>query len=139
MEQCILEHLFEHFNEEGHRRFLEDVSITFIDKTGPLEEPLKKVNYWKNVLKTMAPLVLNIEDSVWETFEGIMDGIILERVYGLRLLWLFIYLFIYRCMVIAQSSIPIKSLRKFLTVVSVCYYHKSFVRDARLSSKCAWN
>ena len=64
LERCIREHLFEHFNKEGHHRFLENVSITFIDKTGPLEEPLKKINYWKNVLKTMAPLVLNIEDSV---------------------------------------------------------------------------
>ena len=35
------EHLFEHFNEEGHHGFLEDVSITFIDKTDP-SEPLKK-------------------------------------------------------------------------------------------------
>ena len=58
------EHLIDYFSEEGHHIFLEDVSITFTDKTGPLEEPLKKVNYWKNVLKTMAPLVLNIEDSV---------------------------------------------------------------------------
>ena len=57
------EHLFEHFNEEEHHRFLEDVSITFIDKTGP-SEPLKRENYWNNVLKTMAPLGLNIEDSV---------------------------------------------------------------------------
>ena len=57
------EHLFEHFNEEGHYRFCEDVSITFIDKTDP-SELLKRENYWNNVLKTMAPLVLNIEDSV---------------------------------------------------------------------------
>ena len=57
------EHLFEHFNEEGHHRFLEDVSITFIDKKDP-SEPLKSENYRKNVLKTMAPLGLNIEDSV---------------------------------------------------------------------------
>ena len=56
-------HLFEHFNDKGHHGFLEDISITFIDKTDP-SEPLKKENYWKNVLKTMAPLGLNIEDSV---------------------------------------------------------------------------
>ena len=58
------EHLIDLFDEEGYHRFLEDVSITFIDKTGPLGEPLKKVNYWKNVLKTMVALVLNIEDSI---------------------------------------------------------------------------
>ena len=56
-------HLLEHFNEEGNHGFLEDVSITFIDKTDP-SEPLKRENYWKNVLKKMAPLGLNIEDSV---------------------------------------------------------------------------
>ena len=35
----------------------------FIDKTDP-SEPLKRENYWKNVLKTVTPLGLNIEDSV---------------------------------------------------------------------------
>ena len=37
LEPCMQEHLFEHFNEEGHHGFLEDVSITFIDKTDPSE------------------------------------------------------------------------------------------------------
>ena len=37
------EHLFEHFNEEGHNGYLEDVSITFIDKADP-PEPLKREN-----------------------------------------------------------------------------------------------
>ena len=57
------DHLFEHFNEEGHHGLLENVSITFIDKTDP-SDPLKRENYWKNVLKLMALLGLNIEDSV---------------------------------------------------------------------------
>ena len=57
------EHLFEHCNKEGHNGFLEDVSITFIDKTDP-SQLLKKESYWKNVLKTMALLGLNTEDSV---------------------------------------------------------------------------
>ena len=56
------EYLFEHFNEERHHRFLEDVSITFIDETDP-SEALKRENYWKSALKTMTPLGLNIEDS----------------------------------------------------------------------------
>ena len=34
----------------------------------------------------MAPLGLNIEDSVWETFYGIKDGMFLDKIYGLRLL-----------------------------------------------------
>ena len=60
LEPCMQEHLFEHFNEEGRHGFLEDVSITFIDITDP-SEPLKRENYWKNVLRTMASLCLNIE------------------------------------------------------------------------------
>ena len=32
---CMQQHLFEHLSEEGHHSFLEDVSITFIDKTVP--------------------------------------------------------------------------------------------------------
>ena len=36
-EPCIKEYLFENFNEEEHLRFLEDASITFIDKTDPSE------------------------------------------------------------------------------------------------------
>ena len=63
LEPCMEEHLFEHFNEEEHHGFLEDVSITFIEKINP-SEPLKREYYWKNVLKTMAHLGLNIEDSV---------------------------------------------------------------------------
>ena len=32
-EKCIHEHLYKHFQSEGHTEFLDDVSITFIDKT----------------------------------------------------------------------------------------------------------
>ena len=30
---CMQQHCIEHFSEEGHHSFLEDVSITLIDKT----------------------------------------------------------------------------------------------------------
>ena len=63
LESCTQEHLFEHFNEEEYHRFLKGVSITFINKIDA-SELMKRENYWKSVLKTMAPLVLNIEDSV---------------------------------------------------------------------------
>ena len=33
------QHLFEHFNNEGHYCFLDEIFITFIDKTDP-SEPL---------------------------------------------------------------------------------------------------
>ena len=35
------EHIFEHFNSEGHTGFLENVSVTFIDKTDS-QNPEKK-------------------------------------------------------------------------------------------------
>ena len=57
------QHLFELFNSEGHHCFLDEISITLIDKTDPFE-PLKRENYWRSILKAMAPWGLNVEDSV---------------------------------------------------------------------------
>ena len=57
------EHLFKHFSRPGHNEFLNDVSITFIDKTDP-SDPLKREDYWRRTLKTMAPIGLNSEESV---------------------------------------------------------------------------
>ena len=57
------QHLFEHCNSEEHHCFLDEISITFIDKTGP-SELLKKENYWRSILKTMAPWGFNVEESV---------------------------------------------------------------------------
>ena len=42
---------------------LNDVSITFIDKTDP-PNPLRKEDYWTQTLKAIVPYGLNIEDSV---------------------------------------------------------------------------
>ena len=47
----------------GHDGFLNDVSVTFIDKTDP-SYPLRREDYWRQTLKTMVPYGLNIEDSV---------------------------------------------------------------------------
>ena len=41
---CMQQHLFEHFSEEGHHSFLEDASITLIDKTYS-SNPLQRENY----------------------------------------------------------------------------------------------
>ena len=57
------EHIFEHFNSEGHTGFLENGSVTFIDKTDS-QNPQKKGNYWIGTLKTMVPWGLNILNSV---------------------------------------------------------------------------
>ena len=64
---------------------------------------------------------------------------ILGKIYGLRLLWLFIYFFIYRGIFRAELSIPTKNLQKLLTAMAVCYFRKCFVWDTWLSSKCVWN
>ena len=57
------QHLFEHFSVEGHHSFLEDVSITLIDKTDP-SNSLQKENYWRSTLKAMMPWGLNVEECV---------------------------------------------------------------------------
>ena len=43
--------------------FLNDVSITFIDKANAFN-PLRREYYWRQTLKTMVPYGLNIEGSV---------------------------------------------------------------------------
>ena len=47
----------------SHRGFLNDVSVTLIDKTDG-SDPKKREDYWMKTLKIMAPYELNIEDSV---------------------------------------------------------------------------
>ena len=60
---CMQQHLFDHFSEERRHSFLEDVSITLIDKTEP-SNVLKIENYWRSTLKTMKPWGLNVEYCV---------------------------------------------------------------------------
>ena len=60
---CMQQHLFNHFCTSGHCGFLEDVSLTFIDKTDP-SDLLKREDYWRSTLKTMVPFGLNVEESV---------------------------------------------------------------------------
>ena len=56
-------HVYLKYQTYGYCSFLEDVSSTFIDKTDP-SDPLKREDYWRSTLKTMAPFGLNIEESV---------------------------------------------------------------------------
>ena len=60
---CIQQHLFNHFCTSGHYGFLEDVSLTFIDKTDP-SDPLKRKDFWRSTFNTMAPFALNIEECL---------------------------------------------------------------------------
>ena len=39
------EHIFEHFNSQAHTGFLENISVTFIDKTDS-QNPKERENYW---------------------------------------------------------------------------------------------
>ena len=57
------EHFYRYFSSPGHRVFLNDVSVTLIDKTDG-SGPKKRENYWMKTLKTMTHYGLNIEDSV---------------------------------------------------------------------------
>ena len=51
---CMHQLLFKHFSGKGHHSFLEDVSITLIDKTAS-SNPLQRKNYWRSTLKTIVP------------------------------------------------------------------------------------
>ena len=62
-ESCMQQHLYEHFYCEGHNGFLENVSISLINKTDGFQ-PKKMENYWLKTTKTLAPLGFNIESSV---------------------------------------------------------------------------
>ena len=57
---CMQQHLFNNFCTSGHAGFLDNVSITFIDKTDP-SNPLKKDDYLKCTLEAMVLFGLTIE------------------------------------------------------------------------------
>ena len=63
LEPCMQEYLFSHFSMVGNDGFLNDVSITFINKTNP-SDPLRREDYWRQTPKTTVPYGLNIEASV---------------------------------------------------------------------------
>ena len=62
-EKCMQEHLYKHFESEGHTEFLDDVSVTLIDKVDG-SNPTKRENYWMRTLKTFVPYGLNVEDGI---------------------------------------------------------------------------
>ena len=62
-ESCMQEHLYKYFQTEGHKGFLNEASVTFIDKTDG-QDPKKRERCWMRTLKTMEPYGLNIADSV---------------------------------------------------------------------------
>ena len=50
--------LFEYFASNGHNGFLEDRTITLIDKTDRAD-PTRRAECWSRVLKTDSPYGLN--------------------------------------------------------------------------------
>ena len=65
----LVQQIRKHFQSPGRNGFLNDVSITFIDKTD-FSDPLKREDYWRRTLKTMAPFRLNIEDNCLISYSG---------------------------------------------------------------------
>ena len=65
----LVQQIRKHFLSPGRNEFLNDVSITFIDKTD-LSDPLKREDYWRRTLKTMASFELNIEDNCLINYNG---------------------------------------------------------------------
>ena len=53
--------IFEHYFSNDHNGFLEDCSITLIDKTDG-SDPTRREEYWRRVLKTVTPFGLNTID-----------------------------------------------------------------------------
>ena len=50
--------LFEQFHSKEHNAFLQDCSITLIDKRDG-SDPIRREQYWRVVLKTVGPYGLN--------------------------------------------------------------------------------
>ena len=56
---CFQEHLFRHFHRGEHTGFLENVKIMLIDETDG-RNPKKREDYWRRIIKTYAPFLLNV-------------------------------------------------------------------------------
>ena len=63
-EHCMQRHLYEPFNLPGHSEFLNDVSVTLIDKADP-KNPTKQEDYSIHTFKTKAPPKLNVQDDLY--------------------------------------------------------------------------
>ena len=62
-EKCIQEHLYKYFESERHTEFLDNASITLIDKTDG-SFSTKRENCCMQTLKPFAPYGLNVVDSI---------------------------------------------------------------------------
>ena len=62
IESCKQQFLQNHFLQDDHHGFLEDVEVTLIDKT-QASDPTKREYYWMGTLKTLYPDGLNLESD----------------------------------------------------------------------------
>ena len=118
VEPCMQEHLFSHFSMAGHDGFLNDASITFIDKTYP-SDPLKREDHLRQRLKSVVSYGLDIEDSVW----WIMCLRIMIKVcfkdYDFRIAEFVLLVYIVASVVVSVLSLLLLILLSFLLFVLV--------------------
>ena len=62
-QHCVHKHLYEHIDLPAHTNFLEDNTVTLIDKTDP-RNPTEGEDYWIYTLKTKVPRCLNMEEGL---------------------------------------------------------------------------
>ena len=55
------QYLHDYFLSKDHDGFLNNVEITLIDRTNPLD-PERREEFWRTKLRTLAPLGLKIEE-----------------------------------------------------------------------------
>ena len=75
---CMQQHLFNCFCTSGNCGFLEHVSLTFIGKSNP-SDLLKREDYWRSTLKTVAPFGLNIEESILQFYLQYLEVLFFYR------------------------------------------------------------
>ena len=75
---CMQQHLFNRFCTSGNCGFLEHVSLTFIGKSNP-SDLLKREDYWRSTLKTVAPFGLNIEESILQFYLQYLEVLFFYR------------------------------------------------------------
>ena len=69
----MIEYLFKHFKDMRHDGFLNNISITLIDKIDG-KNPKKRKNYWRKTLETYSPFERNAEDIFWPRISESLAG-----------------------------------------------------------------
>ena len=79
---CMQRYLYEYYSSVGHCGFLDHVSITIVKiDTSVL---LKRKDYWRRILCTMAPYGLNIGDHILLIPLKFSKNILIKRIF---ILW----------------------------------------------------